>query len=555
MALLAILALLVPIVVGCYGLFIGNKPLLEVLRNVGKRVRKKDKPHLPRTGVCELAEANKAVNRRTSYDSTLRDYARTTRSKATQPVKEYLDSILATTTRMTDSVVSSNALSDSALFVDCIGSLLDRSGRRILILPSYDSSPDVEGVGRTSLILGLLGITFRYGKMIGLSEKELKKMGEIPYYKSKRTESWCHLIAMDMIYLGTSNGKLCVIPTVGEKLSAIWDFARHVYRTTELEYGTGKHRQDGSEGRDRLYSIFHRIPLETIFDHYGPTDTVSGVDEVILLKRNREEFSMPTKRKLDGDERLEQLEKAINVPTRHDSLFWARDAEQDSIINAIIGNLDKRNLPSVYEIAYSCPGGCTPHYLYKQLAKKVMGTEEKIDIHEDTSWVGISQHNFELFKSLETTPELHMLLTSGEKLFKDVCFWNILLRNRKFNELKAIMLEPGSPAANDREKSAYPDFESGELSVEIQNNMDTIFRMNRFFRKNDRPVDMEVYTIDRLPAFRITFTGKDRVIVASYVADQRTDSKTCFFEVDELKQGFRRFYQETLGSAEKVKQA
>ena len=86
-----------------------------------------------------------------------------------------------------------------------------------------------------------------------------------------------------MIYLGSIGGKLTVVPTKGEQMSFVWDLARHIFRTTTLDYKTGDHRK--YPGREKLYEIFKRIDLEQVNNIYGQIGKIYSIDEIILLNR------------------------------------------------------------------------------------------------------------------------------------------------------------------------------------------------------------------------------------------------------------------------------
>lgn len=80
-------------------------------------------------------------------------------------------------------------------------------------------------------------------------------------------------------------------------MSFIWDLARHVYRTTTLEYETGDHRRP--PGRHKLLEIFNKIDFKAINGIYGQLNKICAISEVILLRRKiAGEPATPTRREL-----------------------------------------------------------------------------------------------------------------------------------------------------------------------------------------------------------------------------------------------------------------
>jgi hypothetical protein len=124
------------------------------------------------------------------------------------------------------------------------------------------------------------------------------------------------------------------------------------------------------------------------------------------------------------------------------------------------------------------------------------------------------------------------LLTSGEKIFRESSFWNALSEARRPIVLEILMLDPKSPALNEREREAYSDKPKGFLEKEVQENIETIKRMSELLAKKQRRVRIICKVYGERPSFRMTFIGRERLLITSYEKGKRTGDKTIFYEFD-----------------------
>jgi hypothetical protein len=434
-------------------------------------------------------------------------------------------------------------------FADYICTAVCRAGRTILILPSGDSTQDVEGVGRTSILLRLLGVRVPYGRLLGridTSPGELPKTIEV-FGPDDKNQLWCSVVATDMAYLGAAGNQLCVIPTRGEPLNFVWDLARHIFRSTSLVYYSGDHRE--SERRHLLLEMFNRIPLGAFQPLFAELEARYLVDEVFILRRDVPNSGRPKRRDIAVRDKLELLRKGLLVSARHQSRFWSRDQQMLSkIIDFCLAQIDCQTLP-VTEVAISHTDERIPKYVFDEAADlirmRTISDSQRRPI-ETKAGVGVRYHNQEVLKDVRNVNELRILATSGEHLFKDVAFWKVLASLTRPFQVKILLLNPKSPAVGRRQESAYREKPSGFLEREIHENIETILRMDRYFAAMGGLVRLRCGLYRDIPPFRMTIMGDARALVASYESNKSTGADTVFFDLrdDEpgMFHGFLRLY-------------
>jgi len=542
---LAEIAALVSIIGTIWLILFGKRTLLDLFQRIKDRLRgrkrlgKPPRPHVP-----FLADTKEAIERRAEYREFL---LKRTKSLLDQTKDDNIRESLLRILKYKSLDEASIPIASKDYFIDCICASVTRGGRTTILLPSGESEPNIEGVGRTAVLLNLLGLKFPYGRLIGLGLDDIRSLTAIPL--DIRSVPWCYLLTSDMAWLGFSGNRLGMIPTNGEPMSSLWDLARHLYRTTELEYKTGDHRSE--PGRLKLIEIFDRIPVESLFSRFGRIDQLYPVDEVIIIRRNYGAPSMPVRRELTGQERLEQLRKSLRTPQRHGSPFWHRSQQKvDEYVDYITSSLDLDKISSISEISYSYPELVIPNYIFDGIAELIKNGKQRIqpEIPEKKNIVvGIGYHNYHVTRGLQDADEVRLLVTSGEKIFEDTSFWKALSQVRREIILKILMLNPDSPLVEKREKEAYPDKPLGFLKEEIHENVETIKRMSNYFMKKPIKIKLLIWDDRDMPPFRMTFIGKDRLLVTSYEPEKRTGSETIFRditpqEMGELLEGFNREY-------------
>jgi len=440
-------------------------------------------------------------------------------------------------------------------FIDCICGVVIEGNEAIAILPSGYSTLDIEGVGRSSLILRLLGITIPYGRLIGLDDSTLNSLKAVDVVFNQPRSPY-RLLASDIAYIGNSAGRLSIVPTKGEKISFIWDLARHIFRLTELDYKTGDHRKE--PGRAKLVEIFKRIPFSEFNNIFGDKlDAMYPLNKVIILNRSLVATPQPpTARRLEGDERKKHLRDAMLVSLKHGSDFWKRDAEAlKQRVEYILDRIDWNTMGPIVDLTISHPDKIIPYYVFDEVEELIQKGElpkrrygqAKVKVGR-----GIRYHNDTLITSVPNVDEIQILATSGEKLFSDTFFWKKLcqVKNRKFY-LKMSLLDPTSSAVEEREESAYTDKEKkgeGFLRKEIEENIATINRMSDYFEKRKSRVRIQCNLYNEQPLFRMTLIGGKRLLIAPYLKGKRTGYNTVFYDISADKEsdlfyGFKKMYE------------
>lgn len=477
----------------------------------------------------ESIDTEKSRRSRTEYNETLNQY-----------IKKY-KRLLAVHKVGQNLIDPAVPLPDGSLFIDCICSAFAINGERVLLLPSRDSSPNIEGVGRTSILLRLLGLTIPYGRVIGLGIDEPESPERIPMHFS--STPWCRLLATDMAYIGTTRDELTIVPTRGEMASFVWDLARHIYRSTDPKYKSGDHRKN----RKKLLKIFHNIPMTSaIVKLFGELNALHSVDKVIILKRRiQAKPSPPVPRLVTGQKRLNQLRHSMTINTEHGSRFWHRE---DSLlvkrVDQILNALNEDSLPPFLEITYSHPSPVIPQNTFSEI-RDILTEEPPAPLRKAKetlkSGTGIRFHNDILMRCIGDIDQIRFLVTTGEKFFKDVAFWNSLVKRTSEIKIEVLMLNPDSPVVENRQQATYHDKPTGFLKTEIVQNVATLRRMSLYFanlRKRQKPiVSIRCGIYDDLPSFRMTFIGKNRLLVSSYDEGRRTGEQTLFYDINTRHEG------------------
>src|SRR5262249_17616981 len=200
----------------------------------------------------------------------------------------------------------------------------------------------------------------------------------------------------------------------------------------------------------------------------------------------------------------------------------------------------------------------TPYYVFDEVAGLIHYgklPEVPSTLLNVGTGLGVRYHNDTLMRSLYDVNEIKMLVTSGEKLFKDTAFWKMLSQVRRGFKLKILLLDSDSPAVVAREESAYNDKERGFLKEEIRQNIETLKRMAAHFREIGGPIQIECKLYGQPPSFRMTFIGAQRLLVASYVRGERTGTDTIFYDLKQegdLFYGFKAAFEIIESSARQV---
>jgi hypothetical protein len=158
---------------------------------------------------------------------------------------------------------------------------------------------------------------------------------------------------------------------------------------------------------------------------------------------------------------------------------------------------------------------------------------------------------------MSNVDSLCLLVTSGEKLFKDIAFWTALSGRKSQLSLEVLVLDPNSSAAKERARIVYRDKGAGFFEDEIRESIETLRRMSDYFAKKGEPVTVSCAQYDSCPSFRMTFIGTNRLLVTAYDEVTRTGDNTPFLSIladteRSLIRGFEKEYQRVRGSSQKL---
>lgn len=468
------------------------------------------------------------------------DIARKYRADYVSLVNKYVDSNLGNLVELgLQNVV--DPLKESASLeprpIDCICTALSHSGRVYLILPSAESKPDIEGVGRTALTVRLLNLRLPYTTLMGFDSNRLANINKLELNFSESKE-W-KLIASDMAYLGVFQGRLSVIPTKGEKVNFLWDLTRHIFRSTDLSYTSGAHRWDDKK-RQRLKDLFYRMPCEGLNKLYADIACAYTVDEILLVRRKQEsQLGVSKLRTLSDRELLKSIEESILISSNQfGSPFWNRSKEKLKLaVRYRLDQIATRDLPTVKELVIHSKDSNVPSFLYAEAVQAIDPSPQSggaLDIENaelGKLLPGVVSYYGVLFSSLHSVKEIKMLVTSGEKIFHDGAFWRYLVNLTRSFSLEILMLDPDSKFVQELELTAYNEKDRGFLRNEIKRNLEAILNIKSYLKAKPSPVDIQCWLYQDRPNLRITLIGDDRAIIAHYFPDSRTGSDTLFFDL------------------------
>ncbi len=423
-----------------------------------------------------------------------------------------------------------------------------------MILPSADSKPNIEAVGRSALILNLLGVRPPYTRLLGRLH-ENTAFSELEPLNFVAPSGW-KLLAADMAYLCVDMDRLAVIPIKGERMNFLWDLSRHLFRSTDLTHTFGAHRTDAHK-RQRLIDLFHSLRSVGVEDLYTAARSTQPIDEIIVLRRQTGTAASVGLRTLDKAEVRGMIEEGMLLSSdRHGSPFWKRPhKEMRAAVRHVLGQIPTTRLPTTRELVITSnlnDGDC-PAFLYDSAVRviKAGSLSALREIGESqlgNILLGIDRYNEILFRLLSTVAKLKMVVTLGEKVFQDGAFWRYLVNRETAFELEVQMLSPTSGDVKRLEKESYSDKPAGFLRQEIEANLEVIQAVSRYLMSKRSPVTVRGWLYPKRTAVRTTFAGEDRAIFALYSRGLRTGSDTVFVDVQgpqvgTLLEGLRADYE------------
>lgn len=413
--------------------------------------------------------------------------------------------------------------------LDALCTLLYRSSREtIALMASSQSTPDVEGVGRTGIALELLDVTIPYTRYYWLNDT---RPGETEItLRTRKDEQDYRLLASDIAYVAASGGNLVGVAINGEVINAMWDCAREIYRQTDPDYSTGKHRT--LAGRDRLLGILGAIRLANLTRLWVDVNHFYTISDVVVVKRISEPGTKPecAIKRLKGDKAMACLMSGLTSRLHHGSTFWAKRAGVKKQAAAIVAGI-RNTPPDVYELTLSHPTSRAPQYLLWEAAQAIRDRKSharsarRIEKRMEAG-IGLRSHNEEVLSGMGAASSLRVLAVSGEHLLKDITLWEELARRQTPFAIELLLLQPYGDAAQALEGpggayEAHARREPGFLSREIRSNIGGVAALARWYRENKIPVSISVYEYDTRPSFRLTFVS-GTVLVGTYQEGKRT---------------------------------
>jgi len=214
-----------------------------------------------------------------------------------------------------------SALAGPAL---CICSVVRIRERNLLLLPTVRSMSTRGAFGRTTILLALLGLDVPYTRLVNATAYARFA----PVRLHLRNSAMGHaLIASDRAYLTVDAQGVAATPIRIEPIDFAWDTARHLFRSSRLDYFPGMHRDP--RYRPQLMYLFSRLRLDKhVLDRYA-SDWKSSqrIHEIAILTLDE---GCPT-----GVQRVELRERnwvsealdGFRFTATHVSSFWKRRRE------------------------------------------------------------------------------------------------------------------------------------------------------------------------------------------------------------------------------------
>jgi len=451
--------------------------------------------------------------------------------------------------------------------------------KHVLILPSNRSQAEREGVGRTTILVSLLGLRMPYQPLMSYGARDLPEWLKILVANEHGANSVvkgskavrdprkpCQLIAADRAYLIiNSEGNLEVIPMSGEQIDFIWDCTRHLYRSTQVNYLAGM--QGALECREGLKELFLRLkPDPDVIGKYEPRwKQAHWVDEIVIVELKKEHHrtgarlipclpkDLPWKR---------EIPTGLQFTIAHKAAFWS-EPERRRIANEFIERVEAMdNVPQlpVKKLLIEHEYDLFSHELFFEAAQVLRSgrEEDKPPTHRDDPYPrGVSAHNNAVIEALQLGQDVSIIATSGAKLLGDRDFWTALeLGSRDGARATINLLDPDFAPGIQSRRIAYKS--DAFLEGEIRHSIALVMRMRQSLSLSNKQLALRLYR--RVPEFKLALVNSERFIVASYDPEKRTSADTVFHVIESensgvaLFEGFRRHLDNVEADAKEVKE-
>ncbi len=230
------------------------------------------------------------------------------------------------------------------LAIDVLCALIEVHGTTMAILHSRSKIEGPEGVGRTSLLLKLLGVYINYAQ-IKPDPKKIYSHGPISIHRTLQKD--IKLLTADFAYIANLNEQLFVFPVTSEPILGLWDIARHIYRMIEEDYRPGMRLT--AKGKEILDALMNVIPIP-IIEYYGKWEEPHTINIAVILEISSA-VSSPTLTSIsEYEESRNALHRAFDSVCYLKTPFWMRNPVTHSqLVKRILESVIR--LPKVYLIS------------------------------------------------------------------------------------------------------------------------------------------------------------------------------------------------------------
>jgi hypothetical protein len=242
------------------------------------------------------------------------------------------------------------------------------------------------------------------------------------------TDTGYRLVASDRAYVAAtpylgakSDCRLSIEPIPGEPIDFVWDIARHILRTTAIDYQTGSHR-DNHLHRDLLFAIFQRISFDTLSPVFAEGSGPRQTDQILILRQDffgQDYQGLPAP--LVGDVAKAELQAAFLLGASHNSPYWrARAGEIRRRVPPLLERLNWERVPGIQEILIARRSRSYSQYVFPEMADRIrMVPEARIhnDLRQMHASLGVRYHNDVLSAAIrngEAAGRVNLLLISGK---------------------------------------------------------------------------------------------------------------------------------------------
>ncbi len=222
--------------------------------------------------------------------------------------------------------------------IDAISAVVRYKHLNVAFIDYRDKETPEDGVGKTGILVRLLGIHIDYAFYRKLLVGE-----ECMENENSHVHSDYKLVTSDIGYFGMRGNQFTTSPIVGERLLFLSDLARHIYRRVSTDYYPQIFQTDA--GKEGFMKILHNLDYNLIQGPFFGEGSTLPTDLVLLLKRHRPSSKEKIVDKLLSlDESRAALYQALINPLYHCSPHWNRDR-----------NLHSKNARNISEHCFAVP--------------------------------------------------------------------------------------------------------------------------------------------------------------------------------------------------------